>query len=166
MTAPDKAAYAEQLLHHSALIIGAVHDLGPDDSARAIDQALILPTPDGIDPAVALATVLAAQVDMDTATSRRLGWLTTGPVHTPQPRGQSRAPKDPELSVLSAVLEMLAVLAVLRQESTVMALPPEHRTLVADLLLGNGMTARDAATHLGVNEHAVARWATVERSAA
>lgn len=73
--AMSPALYAANLLHLSERIIGAVHDDGPDELSRLIDQALIIEAPPGIDPAVALVTVLAAQVDPDTTAEQRAGWV-------------------------------------------------------------------------------------------
>lgn len=71
----ERAAYAETLLHLSARIVGTVRDEGPEAISRAIDQALIVQAPAGIDPAVALITVLAAQVDAGQRQSTSLGWV-------------------------------------------------------------------------------------------
>lgn len=76
MTSDAHAAYAEALLHLSARIVGTVHDEGPAAISRVIDQALIVEAPPGVDPAVALITILAAQVDVDRSNTARLGWLT------------------------------------------------------------------------------------------
>ena len=76
MSAPSLADYAETLLHLSARIVGTVRDEGPDAIGRIIDQALIVQAPPGVDPAVALITVLAAQVDVDRSDSVRVGWVT------------------------------------------------------------------------------------------
>lgn len=76
MTSPVHIAYAEALLHLSARIVGTVRDEGPDAISRVIDEALIVEAPPGVDPAVALITVLAAQVEVDRPNSVRLGWLT------------------------------------------------------------------------------------------
>lgn len=76
MTSDAHVAYAEALLHLSARIVGTVRDEGPDAIARVIDEALIVEAPPGVDPAVALITVLAAQVEVDRPNSQRLGWLT------------------------------------------------------------------------------------------
>jgi len=67
--------YAEQLLMHSKFIVGAVHDQDPREVIRQVDLALALEQPPGVDPAVALATVLAAQVDPDTTDEQRLAWV-------------------------------------------------------------------------------------------
>lgn len=71
--------YADQLRHAAALIIGAVHDEGPGAVQEAIDRALIIPAPGNVDPAVALITVLAAQVDPTASAETRLGWVLAGP---------------------------------------------------------------------------------------
>jgi len=67
--------YAEQLLHLSARIVGAVHDEGPDAVSQAIDRALIVEAPAGVDPVQALVTVLAAQVNADLPSSVTLRWI-------------------------------------------------------------------------------------------
>lgn len=71
----DHEDYALQLLHLSARIVGAVHDEGPDAISKAIDQALIVEAPAGVDPVQALVAVLAAQVDDRLRHSQSLGWL-------------------------------------------------------------------------------------------
>jgi len=75
VTAVDPAAYAETLLHLSARIVGTVRDEGPDAIGQAIDQALIVEAPAGVDPVHALVTILAAQVDASQRHSQTLGWL-------------------------------------------------------------------------------------------
>lgn len=67
--------YAEELLIRSKFIVEAVHDHGPREVLRQIDLALAVEQPPGVDPAVALATVLAAQVDPDTTDEQRLAWV-------------------------------------------------------------------------------------------
>lgn len=76
MSGVDAASYAETLLHLSARIVGAVRDEGPEAIGRAIDQALIVEAPAGVDPVHALATVLAAQIDDSRRASQNLGWLS------------------------------------------------------------------------------------------
>lgn len=95
-----REVYAEQLAHLSVLIVGAVHDEGPDAVLAALAAALSVPVPDGgVDPVTALVTVLAAQIDPTTTTGARLGWVdalgtprTSGSRHTGrrQGRGQGR----------------------------------------------------------------------------
>lgn len=78
MTIPlpsPRERYAEQLLLRSKFIVEAVHDHGPAEVIRQIDLALAMEQPTGVDPAVALATVLAAQVDPDTTDEQRLSWV-------------------------------------------------------------------------------------------
>lgn len=76
MSAVDPAAYAEALLHLSARIVGTVRDEGPEAIGRAIDQALIVEAPAGVDPVHALVTILAAQVDASLRHSQSLAWLS------------------------------------------------------------------------------------------
>ena len=71
----NHAEYAEHLLHLSARIVGAVHDEGPEAVSKAIDHALIVEAPAGIDPVQALVTVLAAQVNADLPSSVTLRWV-------------------------------------------------------------------------------------------
>lgn len=85
--------YAGTLLHLSARIVGTVHDEGPEAILKAIDQALIVEAPGGVDPAVALITVLAAQVDVDTTAWARLAWIWQPPVVTVRRHGP--APSSP-----------------------------------------------------------------------
>lgn len=74
-----REAYAEELAARSARIIAAVHDDDPAVSGRLMDEALALPAPDAdTDPARALLTVLAAQVDPRTTARQRLGWVMAG----------------------------------------------------------------------------------------
>lgn len=70
------ATYADTLLHLSARIVATVQDADctPHDAERLIDEAFILPAPSGVDPAVTLAIILAAQVPLNVPTSQRIGW--------------------------------------------------------------------------------------------
>lgn len=70
----NREAYAEELLHRSELLVGAVRDDGPDELLAHLAAALRLKPPPGVDPVVALVTVLAAQIDPDTTAEQRLGW--------------------------------------------------------------------------------------------
>jgi hypothetical protein len=78
MAALSREVYAEQLYRRSLAVIEAVHDFGPEDVQRAVDLALADEAPAGVDPAVALAVVLAAQVDPGSKARDRLGWLVGG----------------------------------------------------------------------------------------
>lgn len=71
----DAEEYAERLLHLSARIVGTVHDEGPEAISKAIDQALIVEAPPGVDPVQALVTILAAQIDVNLRHTQSLGWL-------------------------------------------------------------------------------------------
>jgi hypothetical protein len=88
----EREIYAEQLLWMSAAIVGAVHDEGPQAIGIAIDEALILPAPAGVDPVQALITVLAAQIDPDARTSQSLAWLDQP---LPPPRAATPIPEEP-----------------------------------------------------------------------
>jgi len=79
----ERELYAEQLLWRTALIVGAVRDEGPAAISVAIDEALILPAPPGVDPVQALVTVLAAQIDPDQPASTSLAWLDQPLPRTP-----------------------------------------------------------------------------------
>lgn len=79
--------YLENLLHASERIVGVVRDDSPQAVREAIDRALILKQPPGVDPVEALVTVLAAQIDPDTTAEQRLGW-----VRAFDPAGQAPAP--------------------------------------------------------------------------
>ncbi|WP_348240684.1 hypothetical protein, partial [Salmonella enterica] len=68
----DRAAYAVRLLLLPARIVGAVRAEGPVAIGRAIDQALIVEAPAGVDPVQALVTVLAAQVVAELRPSQNL----------------------------------------------------------------------------------------------
>lgn len=68
-------AYAEELLHRTQLLVGAVHDDGPDQLRAHLAATLRLKPPPGVDPVEALVTVLAAQIDPDTTAEQRLGWV-------------------------------------------------------------------------------------------
>lgn len=76
-------AYAEELIHRSELLVGAVHDDGPDELLAHLTGALRLKPPPGVDPVVALVTVLAAQIDPDTTAEQRLGWVRAFDPHEP-----------------------------------------------------------------------------------
>jgi len=76
--------YAEQLAHASALVVGAVHDEGPDAVLAAIAEALRIPAPPEVDPVVALVTVLAAQVPTDRSLGDLLAWTTQPGPRSPQ----------------------------------------------------------------------------------
>jgi hypothetical protein len=71
----NREAYAEELLHRSELLVGAIRDDGPDELLAHLAAALRLKPPPGVDPVVALVTVLAAQIDPDTTAEQRLGWV-------------------------------------------------------------------------------------------
>lgn len=62
--AADRAAemewYGQDLAHHAAMVVDAVHDYGPDEVTRRVQRALALPHPDGADPVMALIVALAA----------------------------------------------------------------------------------------------------------
>jgi hypothetical protein len=72
--AAAREAYYERLARYSDLVVQAVRTRDPHRIGRLIDHALILPAPPGVDPAVALVTVLAAQVDPAADRATRLGW--------------------------------------------------------------------------------------------
>lgn len=77
---PPAEQYGIDIRFAAELVVGAVHDEGPEAVQEAIDRALILPAPPGVDPAVALAVALAAMVDPTADPESRLGWtrgLTT-----------------------------------------------------------------------------------------
>lgn len=76
--AEERAAYADRMLHLTSLVVGAVHDDGPDAVREAIASALAAEQPDGEDPVEWLAATLAAQVDPDSTPSERLGWVSAG----------------------------------------------------------------------------------------
>lgn len=67
--------YLERLARHSDLIVRAVRTGDRRYFGRFIDLALAMEAPSGVDPAVALITVLAAQVDPDVDAEQRLGWI-------------------------------------------------------------------------------------------
>lgn len=69
------ADYAEKLLTITMQIIGAVHDDGPDELLRHYQRALAVPAPPGVDPHLAMVTILAAQVDPTATTATRVGWV-------------------------------------------------------------------------------------------
>lgn len=75
----DRDEYASILRFWSERIVGAVHDDGPDELLAHIREALTVPPAEGVDPIVALVTVLAAQVDPDATATQRLGWIGRAP---------------------------------------------------------------------------------------
>src|SRR5438105_6750 len=70
-----KAQYAAAVLPFCELIVGAVHCDGPDELLDAIRRARTVPAPPGVDPNIALITIVAAMVDPDKATSETLAWV-------------------------------------------------------------------------------------------
>lgn len=82
--------YALLLAHRAELLVGAVHDEGPAAVLHAIHEALALQAPAGIDPWVALVTVLAAQVDPAATRSTRLGWVEQPPTRPAPPAPSTR----------------------------------------------------------------------------
>jgi DNA-binding CsgD family transcriptional regulator len=72
--APTKERYAEALLPLATQMVEAVHDGGPDGLLDIVQQARALPAPDGVDPDIALAVILAAMVDPTQGLERLLGW--------------------------------------------------------------------------------------------
>ena len=94
--------YAEDLLHHTELLVGAVHDDGPDQLRAHLAAALRLQPPPAVDPLEALVTVLCAQIDPDTTAEQRLGWVRAydqeaapRAAPTPRPDGTPRRAAAP-----------------------------------------------------------------------
>jgi hypothetical protein len=84
-----RALYAEDLLHLTEQIVGAIHFDGPDEIRAHVAAALRLAPPPGVNPVEALVTVLAAQIDPDTTAEQRLGWVRAFD------RGAAQAPTPP-----------------------------------------------------------------------
>jgi DNA-binding NarL/FixJ family response regulator len=141
----EHSQYAARLLAMSERVIGAVHDDGPDELLRAIDRALILEPPAGIDPVVALVTVLAAQVDPDTTAEQRIGW--TRGYDDPPPA----APRTPDEEADRLVDEVTAGVYPLDE------LPPRLRSVPVARLTERGLAADEIAARLRCSERAVFR---------
>ncbi len=71
----ERAEYATRLAYASAEIVAAVHDDGPAEALRRIEQALALAAPAGTNPVVALVTVLAAQISPLSTVRSNLDWV-------------------------------------------------------------------------------------------
>lgn len=163
--AEAQAAYAEQLHHHSARIIGAVHDEGPDAVQQAIDRALIIPAPPGMDPAVSLITVLAAQVNPEATTQERLGWVADLAARSlsrrPDERDRTVVSLDAQLADILDRLDMPQtvddqpapdpaesdplVMAAVGGDVPVMTLPYAHRLVAVEVLRRRGLSAPASA---------------------
>lgn len=170
---PDeaRAVYAEQLVHATALIVGAVHDEGPTEVRLAIDHALILPAPADVDPMHAIVTVLAAQVDPETTAADRFGWLAS------TPRSLTRRPDDPD-PTLDAVDYTIAcaldpdpgdvdylALAVIAKQIEVDAVPYATRVAAVEILRARGASSAQTAELLGYSTRYVKKLRAAHRQA-
>lgn len=86
------ADYAATIRAWSERIVGAVHDDGPEQVLAHITAALRIPPAPGVDPVVALVTVLAAQVDPEASPDERFGWITAAQRALPAVRPSPRRP--------------------------------------------------------------------------
>jgi hypothetical protein len=163
----ERAAYAEQLFHLAALVIGAVHSDEPDEIRQAVDHALAHPAPADVDPAVALATILAAQVDPDAPTSTRLGWLAEDRRLLSRLVGHPLLTEDPTVDRLDARLVELInveeeavtnVRAVLDGRLGFFEVPRAHRLLVVQVLLRRGLTLSDIARKVGCGRKTISKY--------
>jgi hypothetical protein len=170
------AAYADTLAHHSALIIGAVHDLGPDAVQDAIDRALIVEAPAGIDPAVALVTILAAQIDPTTRTSQRLGWVIDREQARARLIAQHNQDADDDADIVCARLlghfddgtpaekpDDARALAVIAGHGGLSTLPHTHRLVVVQVLRLHGLSCMDTSARLGCGRNTVSRYRALWR---
>lgn len=168
--------YAKQLLHLSELIVGAVHDpMNLSDLPNAIDRALAHPAPFGVDTAVALAAVLAAQIDPDSTATQRLARLQIIPASVnrdtlPTPRQVLQsvlgylADDDGGRTIPVDSLEFRVVATVLGR-TRLREVPLAYRGVPVELLRRRGHTIEGTAGRLQCNWKTVhahrVRWPSV-----
>ena len=72
--------YAQRLVPWATRLVALVHDEGgPVEVAELLRRVAVLHRPDGVDPLVALAVVLAAMVPADVVPAEALSWITWAP---------------------------------------------------------------------------------------
>jgi len=82
--------YAEALTAAPAMrLIAAIRDEGPNNVTAAVAAALAIPAPDGINPTVAFASVLAAAIPADRTRTQLWGWTLGIPGHPALPTGDA-----------------------------------------------------------------------------
>jgi hypothetical protein len=159
----EQETYAEQVLHASVLIVGDVHDHGPQAVQQSIDAALIIPSPEGVDPVHALVTVLAAQVPMESPGSERLGWIRDSE-HVRERVGCTPARDitldelDEELAAAFNPDPIADVLNVVLGETELLLLPVATRVFAAGYLHRLGRSKREIARLLRCDDSTINRY--------
>lgn len=67
--------YTETLIPLCMRLVATVHDEGPDAVAGVLAAIRALPAPDGVDPADAVAVVLAAAINPNLTANALWGWI-------------------------------------------------------------------------------------------
>lgn len=138
-----RALYATRLLEHTATIVAAVRDDGPDELRTRIQTALSLTAPDGMDPVVALVTVLAAQVDPSATQEDLVGWT----------RGWSPV----QVGLPDGVVHELDVQAVMAGDLPAASTSLEVRSEAVLRLLGQGALPHEVASTTSMSVRTVER---------
>lgn len=69
------AEYAELVYHFTDLLLAAIRSGDLDEIEEMLAEIKAFLPPDGVDPSVALAVVLAAQIDPSRSAEDRLSWV-------------------------------------------------------------------------------------------
>lgn len=142
--------YAETLVPLAMLYVAAIHYEGPDAAIDALNAAYAITPPAGVDPTLAITTVLAAMVNPTAARSEMLGWTDTLVPHLPGPQVAPVRPLAVEMA-LSGLLEARQ----LTEE--------QNRTVVHELAVNRGWGRGDIAAHLNADLTDIRRWISSAR---
>ncbi|GAB3471884.1 hypothetical protein [Actinophytocola sediminis] len=139
---PDQ--YADALQPLCMRLIATVHDEGPDAVAGALAAIRALPAPQGIQPADAVAVILAAAVRPDATRHQLWGW-------TDQLGAGATVPTGHTANALAREMALAGTLPL-------SALTPAEAADVIDTLIGHrGWTIDATAAHLDTEPANVAR---------
>jgi DNA-binding NarL/FixJ family response regulator len=138
-----RAAYASNMLRHCAAIAVAVRDGGPDETRRAISNALTMEAPAGFHPVEALVTVLAAHIDPDASLDELVGW--------------TRGLRPVSVGVGLDDAHPADVDALMAGRVAPTSVPPAAREEAVRSLTGQGLPASDIASRTGMSERTVVR---------